>query len=266
MSKKTPGPAVLLINPNRIRPAIGPIGLELLADGLARRGYKPILLDLAWERAPIKAIRRALGRDKPIAVGIGVRNLDDCYFASRAFLLPPLRRYVQAVREVSDCPVVLCGVGFSVAPGAALSYLGADYGIRGDGEDSLPDLLEKIIHGEDPDGVPGLVRPGGEEPAPAAAKGFAQSSPRRETADLARYFKFGGQGAIETQRGCDRRCIYCADPVAKGRRPRYRDPEAVADEMARLCGIGVNILHLCDSEFNLSRGRGPSHHKGRARR
>jgi radical SAM superfamily enzyme YgiQ (UPF0313 family) len=64
------------------------------------------------------------------------------------------------------------------------------------------------------------------------------------------YFNRGGMGGFESKRGCDRSCIYCADPVAKGRRMRLRSPESVAEEVQRLLTLGVTYFHTCDSEFN----------------
>lgn len=50
----------------------------------------------------------------------------------------------------------------------------------------------------------------------------------------------------------DRRgCIYCADPIAKGRNLRLRRPEDVAEEIAALAAAGVTHFHTCDSEFNV---------------
>jgi tryptophan 2-C-methyltransferase len=78
--------------------------------------------------------------------------------------------------------------------------------------------------------------------------------PRREAVDNRRYFCEGGMGGVETKRGCEQSCIYCADPLAKGRRYRLRPPSIVADEIEVLLGKGIANLHLCDSEFNLPYG------------
>jgi len=73
----------------------------------------------------------------------------------------------------------------------------------------------------------------------------------RSWVDNKRYFKEGGQAGFETKRGCNGSCIYCADPVAKGRNIRLRPPSAVADEVEHLVAQGIDHLHTCDSEFNL---------------
>ncbi len=73
----------------------------------------------------------------------------------------------------------------------------------------------------------------------------------RRWIDNAACFRRGGQGAVETKRGCPRRCLYCADPIAKGPAARLRDPDEVADEVEALARQGVDVLHLADGEFNL---------------
>jgi radical SAM superfamily enzyme YgiQ (UPF0313 family) len=73
----------------------------------------------------------------------------------------------------------------------------------------------------------------------------------RDLVDNPVYFRRGGQLGVETKRGCGRRCTYCVDPLAKGPAFRLRDPREVADEIAGLADRGIDVLHLCDAEFNL---------------
>jgi radical SAM superfamily enzyme YgiQ (UPF0313 family) len=76
-------------------------------------------------------------------------------------------------------------------------------------------------------------------------------APERNAVDNRRYFSEGGMGSIETKRGCSKRCIYCADPLGKGRRVRLRSPSSVVDEIEALLEMGIDYFHFCDSEFNL---------------
>jgi tryptophan 2-C-methyltransferase len=244
---------ILLVNPNRMRPQIGPLGLELVAEATARAGFNPIIADLSWEKSPIAALKKSIATSKPIAIGFSIRNLDDCYYASQAFILPVARRYVQVIKKITTVPIILGGVGFSIAPAQALNFTGADYGVVGDGENALPELLKSLGSGSDTAGIPGVMARGGKAATPTAADEFKDSEPSRNLVDLARYFKRGGQVNIETQRGCGKKCIYCADPVAKGRKARFRNPQLVAEEMERLARAGADVIHLCDSEFNLTR-------------
>jgi radical SAM superfamily enzyme YgiQ (UPF0313 family) len=76
-------------------------------------------------------------------------------------------------------------------------------------------------------------------------------STSRDYVDNKTYFQKGGQCGIETKRGCNRPCVYCADPLAKGKYLRLRDAVEVVDEVENLLGQGIDVLHLCDSEFNI---------------
>jgi radical SAM superfamily enzyme YgiQ (UPF0313 family) len=245
-------PRALLININRMKPPVLPLGLDLIADALDRQGIEVAVLDLAISKSPLADIGRAIKKWRPHAAAISIRNLDDCYYASQAFLLPKARPYVQAARD-AGAPVIVGGVGFSVAPAAALELIGADFGVAGDGEPSLPAIVRALAEGRNNFNSPGLVRPGQADPERALAPLKNIETPTRRWFDPARYFQRGGQGNLETSRGCNRKCIYCADPVAKGTKVRSRDPQSVAEEIERLLALGVWALHLCDSEFNLSR-------------
>ena len=75
--------------------------------------------------------------------------------------------------------------------------------------------------------------------------------PDRDLVDNKRYFAEGGMGAIETKRGCNRKCIYCADPVIKGCKIRVRQIKTIIKELKNLIDKGINYIHFCDSEFNL---------------
>jgi len=246
-------PAVLLINPSRMKPAVGPLGLDYLAEALDRQGFEPVLFDLAFVSSYRSRLQGLIKRKRPAAAGITIRNLDDCYFASQSFLLGPIRALVRWLQGETRAPVVLGGVGYSVAPLAVLRFLGADIGLRGDGEQAFPQLLRALLAGKSLSRIPGVVLPDGTVNQLACADLSIWPAARRRWIANARYFREGGQGNLETKRGCNQSCIYCADPVAKGKRVRRRPAEAVAEELRQLLNQGVHTFHLCDSEFNIPR-------------
>jgi len=148
---------------------------------------------------------------------------------------------------------VLGGVGYSMFASRLLSETGAEFGIHGDGETGLVQLVRELEGSRRFDRVEGLVwRTGGglHANAPAWPRRVSLAT-RRDAVDNAAYFRLGGQGGFETRRGCPRRCLYCADPAAKGGASRLRDPVEIADEIEALLAQGVNVLHTCDAEFNI---------------
>jgi radical SAM superfamily enzyme YgiQ (UPF0313 family) len=245
---------VFLINANLLKPAVAPIGLDYLADSLRAAGFRARLLDLCFESDTAEAVAGALQGSQPGLVGITLRNTDDCYLASGKDFLPGFGQLVRLVRKQTGAPVVVGGSGYSVFPSAILEATGADYGIAGDGEVALARLAAALAHGGEVGEVPGLVwRGDGEVRRNPPWRGSLADLPRRDRSllDDERYFREGGQAGVETKRGCDRGCIYCADPLGKGRQVRPRTAAQVADEFETLVARGIDHIHLCDSEFNL---------------
>jgi len=245
--------SILLVNPNQMKPPVAPIALDYLASALKDAGYRVDLLDLCFSSDPFVDIQRYFASNSASIVAITLRNTDDTTFVTRDFFLPRIKKLAECLRECTDAPIVIGGSGFSVAPEAILEFCGLDLGVWGEGEYTLPLLADRITKGEDYRNVPGVVYRG--------KKGFHRNSPmyidlakmpmpRRDTVDNKRYYIEGGMGGVETKRGCPKKCIYCADPLGKGSKLRMRSPSSVADEIESLLYIGIEHIHICDSEFN----------------
>lgn len=249
----------LLVNTNRMRPPVAPVGLDYLADSVRAAGHEPTLLDLCLS-TDIEADVEAACRQAPDVIGCTVRNTDDCFYASGVSFLPVIADTVARLRTCTDAPIVLGGVGFSVMPEAVIEATGADFGIAGEGEEAFVGLLRALEQrtgpagAPDADRVPGLVVRGdrGMRRTPAVDIALDRLPVRtRSFVDNRRYFAEGGQAGFETRRGCPQSCIYCADPVAKGRRSRLLPADRVVDELRALLGQGIDHLHTCDPEFNV---------------
>jgi radical SAM superfamily enzyme YgiQ (UPF0313 family) len=242
-----------LINTNRMLPPIAPVGLDYLAETVRRAGFEVDLLDLCLAEDHHAALAEYFAGHRPELVGVSFRNVDDCFWPSGASFLPDLKQTVATVRALTDAPLVLGGVGFSIFARQIVAHTGADFGIRGDGEQACVTLLAQLRGPRRWDRVEGLIyREGGTLRSNPPAWPRQLSIPAaRDTVDNATYFRRGGQIGVETKRGCHRQCIYCADPLAKGAAARLRNPAEVADEVEALLARGVDVLHLCDSEFNV---------------
>ena len=242
-----------LINTNRMRPPIAPIGLDYVSGAVVQAGFDVQLLDLNLATDDTQELESHFLRYQPALVGLSFRNLDDCFWPSGQSFLPSLQRDIQTVRRLSDAPIVLGGVGFSICPEAILRKTGADFGILGDGEVALPALLAEVVGQRRWERIPGLVYRRGDR-LTANAPTWMDAWPsqvRRDFVDNGRYFQLGGQIGLETKRGCPRHCSYCVDPLIKGRKLRLKPPPLVANEVQGLLAEGIDVLHLCDAEFNL---------------
>lgn len=245
---------VALVNTNRIKPPIAPIGLEYVAEALNAAGHHVEVLDLCWADDWSPAIVNFLNETNFDLIGVTLRNTDDCAFTSRQSFLREFADMVNAIRTHTDALIVLGGVGFSVMPEQVLKLCEADAGLWGDGEFGLLQLADRIEGKREWRDLANLIwhRNGRWHRNPLSMPPLTKLPPMsRSWVDNRRYFREGGQAGIETKRGCTGRCIYCADPIAKGKEIRIRPPKAVVDELERLHEQGIDHIHTCDSEFNL---------------
>jgi hypothetical protein len=245
---------IALVNTNRIKPPIAPIGLDYLAEALNAAGHDVELLDLCWADDHATAIADFFARATFDLVGVTLRNTDDCAFASRHSFLGSFADMVNSIRRCIDGLLVVGGVGFSVMPEGVLELCQADAGVWGDGEYALVALADRVEAKRTWRDIPSLIwrGDGNWHRNPPSNLPLPDLPPMsRRWVDNRRYFREGGQAGIETKRGCPCHCVYCADPIAKGKETRTRPPRAVVDELESLLEQGIDHLHTCDSEFNV---------------
>jgi radical SAM superfamily enzyme YgiQ (UPF0313 family) len=136
-----------------------------------------------------------------------------------------------------------------------LQLAGADFGIQGEGEESLPTLLGALERRSDWSKIPGLVyRQNGKVAANAPERlDLTERNPPLRPASASGYYRHAsGMLNIETQRGCSCHCEFCTYPMIQGAGFRRRPAEAVAEELAGLERGGVNYTFVVDSVFNSS--------------
>lgn len=244
-----------LINTNRMSPPIAPIGLEYVAEAARRQGLDVDVLDLGLCDDPEVRLNDYFASHAPTLVGLSFRNVDDCFWPSAQWFVPDLADLVRRLRTQCAAPIVLGGVGFSIFADRIVEATGADFGIHGDGEGAIVALYRQLENSRAFETVDGLIwRGAGGLVCNRPAWPVDLSLPtQRRTIDNVTYFRRGGQCGVETKRGCNRRCLYCADPLSKGRTVRMRAPGEVADEVESLLAQGIDVLHTCDAEFNLPR-------------
>lgn len=229
------------------------MGLDYIAGHAQAAGLDVEILDLGRLDDRQQAIREYFSRRSPRLVGLSFRNVDDCFWPSGEWFVPGLGELIDSVRQETDAPIVLGGVGYSILPESILEATGADFGVRGDGEEAIVALYRQLAGRRDFAKVPGLLwrHDSALRQNPPSWPRQLSLTIRRDQVDNPGYFKVGGQIGLETKRGCNRVCAYCADPLAKGKALRLRSPAEVADEAESLFEMGVDVLHLCDSEFNI---------------
>jgi radical SAM superfamily enzyme YgiQ (UPF0313 family) len=246
---------VLLISSNteRINMVTIPLGLGLVAAATRRAGHDVTFLDLLNEKEPDAAIRGAIEAARPEVIGISVRNIDDQSRDNPRFLLEQVKPIVEACRACAPAAIVLGGAGYSIFPEAALAYLGADFGVSGDGEAVFPALLERLQAGGDSSDVPGVWVAGRGARSGRLATGDLDSFPLWDEA-LSRLPDAAGPDLwvpIQSRRGCPNDCSYCSTARIQGRRIRARSPRPVVERVALLAQAGFRRFYFVDNSFNI---------------
>jgi len=246
---------ILLISINRYtKPeAVFPLGLAHVNSALRRAGHDTRWIDFNIDSQPLAAV---LAEYNPHFVGVSVRNIDDVLIRKRETCFSGLGAITETVRRVNPCPVILGGCGYSIFPERLLELAHADYGIRGEGEESFPALLGALAKGDDVTAIPGLVHRRGDQIVVNPRPSWRGTTPL-ETADrpaeVANYYlKEHSMLNVQTQRGCAHACCFCTYPLLVGHTCRRRPPEIVAEELAQLEQQGAKYVFIVDAIFNSS--------------
>lgn len=238
---------ILLISPNiaSVPYAVYPLGMATVASALAKAGHKVRQFDFLASGKSEELLCSAVREFQPDFICLSLRNIDsgDSLDAGGGGHLGVARRAADAVRRVSSAPIILGGPAFSILPKDILAFIGAQYGIVGEGEKRLPLLIKAV---EDGELCPEILNGAG--PGLESAE---MASPLLVPELVDYYMAESGMINIQTKRGCPFKCVYCTYPRLEGSRFRPRDCAAVVDDMERIKrDFGVDSFFFTDSIFN----------------
>jgi len=229
-----------------------PLGLACVAAATEEAGHEVALVDLMAEKETASVLKESIEGFRPDLIGISVRNIDDQNMERPKFLLDPVKEIVVRCRSLSEAKIVLGGAGYSLFPEGALSFLGADMGIQGEGEEAFQELTTRIEQGASLLGLPGLYLPGH---GLLCERIFAKRLDRLPlpNPDLWRTpsQKEDLWMPVQTRRGCPLSCSYCSTGIIEGRVLRRYSPERVVEWIARWRKAGVRHFYFVDNTFNL---------------
>ena len=231
-----------------------PLGLACVAAATGSAGHQVNLIDLTSKKDSRDVVRAAIKTFHPEIIAIGVRNIDDQKMVDTQFFLDQLKEVVNYCRDSTKAPIVLGGAGYSIYPESVLAYLGADMGIKGEGEGVFPDLIDHLQNGKDASEIPGLYLPGlGTKTGNQFIKDLdLLSFPDEQlwhASDLVN--RKDTWIPLQTRRGCPMDCSYCSTARIEGKARRERSPEAVVEMIARHVKGGFNRFYFTDNTFNI---------------
>jgi hypothetical protein len=223
----------------RLEQPIFPLGLAFLAGQL--EGFEVRAIDLSV--SPPEALREQLRILDPDVVALSLRNLDDSAYPDTFSYLLAFDAVVAGLADFRGT-LVVGGPAFSICAEEILDRHGRiDYGIRGEGERALPDLLRSLAGGSRPEGrLIEACRPALETVSP----------PRYDVLDPRCYERGYGVG-VQSRRGCSFGCSYCTYGYLGGRTFRTRPVEHVLRDIESLRSMGVAHFQFVDSVFNAPR-------------
>lgn len=225
-----------------------PLGAARIVSSLrshpATRGH--LSADLLAAQAsddPQKLSERILATEAG-AVGFSV------YVWNRSLLLAVARR----LRELRPGVLLFAGGPETTADPAGVTAQGElDFAVAGEGEDAAALALARVLAGESPGGVEGVVLPGDGE-----------SRQRRAVADLDRVSSPYLDGVLspgecggalwELARGCPFSCHFCYE--SKGLKGVRRFPEGLSlEELRAFVRSGAEEIFVLDPTFNANPAR-----------
>ena len=232
---------ILLISSNTCSDpyVVYPLGMSVIAGVLVNAGHEVKQLDFLLLDTSFSRLAEEVAAFSPELIGLSIRNVDsvnstrenDRFFDDAV-------EVVKFLRTLGDCPIFLGGSGFSLMAEEIMTLTGADYGIVGEGEAAVLDLVEQLSEGRKPQVLSRKCTP-----TPKGA-GYDQNI-------VSFYHEQTHMIPVQTKRGCTFNCVYCSYPALEGRRIRLRPPEEVLDDIVFLREkCGVELIYLVDSVFN----------------
>lgn len=187
---------------------------------------------------------------------LSLRNMDDVDFFQKNVFLSHYEKIVQIIRDSSSAPLIIGGPAFSIFPTRLFEVLNPDFGISGEGEDTLCRLLNDIFSECKPDSLDGLVYRDDAGRIVVNPRSHYVTSPllRMEESEVDYYFQKSGMLNVQTKRGCPFNCVYCTYPLIDGRKIRNLGVDAVVDNIVQMNRkFGADYLFFTDSVFNIDR-------------
>ncbi len=250
---------VLLVSTNCLPPPIPPIGLLYLTGFLKRNGYDVKIVNGATMNDEQISDIPAKGY-LPDLIGFSIRNIDSVLMEDEKYLLPDALAIVDRIRKIfPDPPIVVGGAGFSLEPIEIIELVKADFGVVGEGEVPLLQLIQSLENNVEHRNIPGLIYKSASgykaNPPLGSYSETAKNPPLQaiEAVDYQEIYDLCGTASSQTKRGCALKCTYCSYPVVEGRKFRLFSADRVVDELEMFASQGFDHIFFADSIFNAPR-------------
>lgn len=228
---------------------VPPLGIAYLAAVLEAKGHKVSIIDAFAEGLDMRLLEEKIKATAADVIGIsGMTPVIDNAF-----------RVVKAARKHTK-HIIMGGPHVSVAGKKIFEQCsGIDYAVQGEGEMSLPLVIDALEAGNDISKVPGLItKDFSNPPSPFVDNLDNLPFPARHLLPNDRYRYILSSGKVTTMftsRGCPYHCIFC-DKAVFGSRWRSRSASNVLDEMEFVTReFRINSIIIYDDLFTVKKER-----------
>ncbi len=234
-----------------------PLGVGYVAAALEQAGISSGILDAHVQSLTVKDIERELRERRPRIVGVTFTT--ETRFEG-------FRTLRTARHALPDAFIAAGGPHVSLSAEDTISHIHeVDAIVRGEGELTSVELAQRILGGQDLEGVTGLTHRRGREIVSENDRAPIEQLdsipfPARHLYPPMRDYNFQFDipahglkqfGNLMTSRGCPFSCNFCASAVMWGRRCRMRSPENILAEIEELRSrYGAQALWFFDDTFN----------------
>ncbi|HPT09354.1 MAG TPA: lipid biosynthesis B12-binding/radical SAM protein [Bacteroidales bacterium] len=249
------GKKLLLISANRyVNPyPVYPLGLSYLTTYLRERIPSLEIRIFDFNLDSPEDFTKELLSFKPDYTALSLRNIDDVNFYSKESFINGYYAIIALIRETLSVPLIIGGSGFSIYPRELFSLFKPDFGIQGEGEESLFRLLVSLDQGKPDYTIEGLIYASDDKIITNPRKHFIHKpSLELDQKLIPFYWDKAGMVNIQTKRGCPYNCIYCTYPLIEGHKVRNLDIDKIIHTLTVLYyNHQVDYLFFTDSVFNI---------------
>ncbi|MFC1945255.1 B12-binding domain-containing radical SAM protein [Chloroflexota bacterium] len=228
-------------------------GRGITIDFLMKKGYSNYLNNLTNQSGAVwRELRAAIVDCKPDVLGISCKSQN---YAS-------VKIVAKMAKEINRKIVVVVGGPHpSMVGEALLECSDIDICVRGEGEETIVELLTAVDEGRALDDVSGIVFRKNDTILSTPQRKYIENLdslpfPHEVAPDVLKdYQKYPITAfhRIFAIRGCPFNCAFCGSKYIWSRRPRYRSVTNVIAQIKSLQKIGLTHVHFDDDTFGVSK-------------
>lgn len=238
-----------------------PLGIAYIASVLLEDGHDVMLKDFDAEMYVPSVFIRLCESFRPDVTGFSCTTAG---FVNVEKMIVYFKKYYSKSKETV---VILGGPHPSSLPDRTLRECSADIVVRGEGDQTISELVGVLENGGDIGDVKGITYKGDD--------GTIHQTPDRELIEdldslpfparhllpmdsygIAEVIPGHRMGSFISSRGCPYSCVYCYNSKSTNKRIRFRSPENVCEEIRLMRDeLGVDVVRFADDHLTASKKR-----------